>query len=93
MQEHNSCHNVPTAVASATPICYLRGAAMGQPVTGQLATHPSNTTVKIQMHTDKRNYSSTDTKVRVKLGKLVRFGAVRNIQADVNVAQRQRYAL
>jgi len=65
---------------------------MGQPVTGQLATHPSNTTVKIQMHTDKRNYSSTDTKVRVKLGKL-RFGAVRNIQADVNVAQRQRYAL
>jgi len=36
-------------VADATPVCYLCGIAGGsrQPMTGRLATHPSNTTVKI----------------------------------------------
>jgi len=36
-------------MADATPIWYLCGVARGsrQPMTGRLATHPSNTTVKI----------------------------------------------
>jgi len=38
-------------LADTTPICYLCGVARDsrQPMTGRLATHPSNTTVKIYM--------------------------------------------
>ena len=38
-------------LADVIPVCYLCRVARGsrQPVTGRLATHPSNTTVKIYM--------------------------------------------
>ena len=62
--KHNSCRCLdgrawPTPYACPTVICLELLGGIPQPVTGRLAIHPSNTTVKIQILQSAPNFGAT----------------------------------
>jgi len=47
--ETQQLSDVPMAVADATPPVVCVDGSSRQPMTGRLATHPSNTTIRLQL--------------------------------------------